>query len=170
MAGAPRKQIDKAEFIRLAVAGTKVAAIASALGVSLGTAKRRWDEWEEDIRQTRQATLLVAGGLPPESSTDVPAEATLDQIDEWLAVAKRKANDAALLGDEEAHLGYMRLIISLLEARRKAEPEKPKDPNENPDFIAAATRVRERWHKLAESLVRVANSPLAEMLTSKAKS
>ena len=55
------------------------------------------------------------------------------------------------------------------DSRRKAEPEKVKDPNDNPDFVAAAKRVRERWHKLADSLVRVAGSPLSETLARLAK-
>ncbi len=175
MAGAPKKQLApaiQATAIQMKASGASRSDIVKAFGKEGITVWRRLgEEWAPLVMaeiESRRKKAFVQG-VPIESGDDVPAGATLYQIDEWLAVAKQGANEAAALQDPDKHLSYMRMVISLLEARRKAEPEKVEDPNDSPDFVAAAARVRERWHKLAESLVRVANSPLAATLASMSK-
>ncbi len=158
-------------IVALLTRGVAASAIAAELGISAATAKRRIRELKGKVPAARAAALAAV--TPPAETQapadggeeiEVPAGATLEQIDHWLEVAKKKANEAATLGDPDAHLSYMRMVIALLEARRKSAPIPKADPNENPDLVEAAARVRERWHRLADSLVRVAKSPVAESI------
>lgn len=150
--------------------GVAASAIAHELGISPATAKRRIRELKGKVPAARAAALAaVAAAAPTVPAVDgeevaIPTGATLDQIDEWLAVAKKKAAEASDLKDPDAHLSYMRMVIALLEARRKSTPIPKVDPNDSPDMIEAAAAARERWHKLADSLVRVASSPIAESI------
>lgn len=97
----------------------------------------------------------------PAPAPDYSADSTIREIDTHLEVAKEKAAAAAAIGNADEHATYMRMIVQLLEARRKAAPAPKIDPNENPDMIAEAARARKMFYALAENLVRVASSPVA---------
>lgn len=147
--------------------GVSASVIAAELGISEATAKRRIRELKGKVPAARAAVIasVPAPMLPAaDEEVEIPSGATIDQIDEWLAVAKQKANESAALENPDAHLSYMRMVIALLEARRKSAPIPKPDPNENPDLVEAAARVRERWHRLAESLVRVSKSTVADSI------
>lgn len=156
-------------------AGHSAEAIADALGISPATVKRRIAELKGKVppaavlRPKAPAPELprapTSEGDIEEVADEVVTEGTsLAQIDEWLKVARERANAAADHGDSDNHIKYMRLAAMLLEAKRKATPIPKADPNEHPDMVEAAERVREKWHALAESLVRVSKSQVAETI------
>jgi len=157
------------------VRGMSANDIARDLGISLTTAKRRVAELKGKVPAEKTARLAAAKAAPPSapsppsddvpiSEEEIPAGATVEQIDKWLKVAEEKANNASALEDPDAHLSYLRIVLALIEARRKATPIPKPDPNDNPDMVEAAALVRERWHNLAENLSRVSKSPIAETI------
>lgn len=96
---------------------------------------------------------------------DLSLDSTLREIDAQLEVAKQKAEEASALGNAEEHATYMRMVIALLEARRKATPAPKIDPNESPDMIAAAEAARTRLFGIAEKLLELASSPVGETIS-----
>src|SRR5690348_17046017 len=164
------------------------AEIAHTLRISPATAKRRLRELKgKDPRPGRAfavkprppARQEPAPPAPPaesspdllnedEPSVELPLEfspdSTLQEIDKWLKVAKERAEAAAADDNPKAHAEYMRMIITLIEARRKAAPPPKVDPNDHPDMVAAAANVRKRWHNLADMLAHTASAPIAESI------
>lgn len=166
-------------------AGQSADRIAAELGVSVATAKRRMREIKGVVTETtgglrherraapvpraerpsRPAPKAERELAPPvdgdETVIEIPEGSSVEQIDRWLKVAEQEAEAASGDPDPDNHIKWVRLAASLLEARRKAAPIVKADPNDRPDTVAAAARVRARWHALADKLVFVANSPLA---------
>jgi hypothetical protein len=153
------------------VRGASADEMAHAFGVSAATMKRRMRELRGKVPAAKASVIAAVKSVSPTSSPTlddepppVAIEGTLKQIDEWLAVAKERAEGAAATGNADEHATYMRMVISLLEARRKATPPPKVDPNDSPDMVAAAAKVRKHWHDLANALVRVSNSPIADTI------
>lgn len=156
---------------------------AQGVKVSRATVARRMRELSGQVAEARATTMRkvkasrakapadsepgpdAADDAPlPETPEDIPAVASLEQLDRWIRYADA-AVEAAQLDDDRTALGpLLRVASALAETRRKATPPTPPDPNLNPDMIEAAERVRKRWHALAESLVRVSRSTLAESI------
>lgn len=170
-------------------AGASVERIASELGVSLSTAKRRMKEHRGGLAVARAVRRKVAPVQPtaapiqqsaeeetppntarsqrsslPEDVENVPEDTPLEQIDAWLKMAKEEADSASVDGEFETMAKMIRLAATLLTLKQKATPIAPPDPNEHPDMIAAAVRARKRLHTMANKLVFVAKSPLAESI------
>lgn len=188
-----RKRIDhgtdgQAKIALLMAGGHGADRIAAELGVSTATAKRRMREIKGVVtevkaegrqarrsaaRAPRPAPIAPSPALPavlPSTDGDedadisIPDGSSLEQIDRWLKVAEDEAEAAAGDEDPDNHIKWVRLATALIEAKRKASPIPKPDPNEHPDMIAAAARVRKRWHDLANNLVRVSKSPLVETI------
>lgn len=178
-----RKRIElgpdaNAQIVAGMVRGTSADELALQFKVSPATMKRRMRELRGKVPEAREKVVAQKIAAPPvtpraqpsapavDDASDVEAfgDATLKQIDEWLAVAKRKAEEAAATQNAEEHATYMRMVISLLEARRKATPPPKIDPNESPDMIELAKQAREKLHNLADALVRTSKSPIADTI------
>lgn len=178
-----RKRIElgpdaNAQIVAGMVRGASADELALQFKVSRPTMQRRMRELRGKVPEAREkavaqkmvtpSTLSRAAATAPtdDDASDVEAfgDATLKQIDEWLAVAKRKAEEAAATQNAEEHATYMRMVIALLEARRKATPPPKIDPNESPDMIELAKQAREKLHKLADALVRTSKSPIADTI------
>lgn len=117
---------------------------------SLSTIERRCDAF---------ATKAVRAPIarPPAPALEgvpeaVPSETPLAQIDEWLARVNAAADAAETDGNLSALSSLTAKAVSLLEARRKAQPLPQVDPNENPDLIALAKQSEEKLLKLVDEL------------------
>lgn len=185
MAGRPRLQIDlaiAAQMEAMAAAGASPAKIARATGLAIGTVKRRVAELRDGISASRAAATAlrqsspVLPSAPPAGDSDdgsvvlpdgapvVPPDASLDEIEHWLSEAKAAATLAKDRGETDNYQRWMRLVHVFIEARRKAMPPPKIDINDRPDMIEAAKMVRKRWFDLADNLMRVASSSLAETI------
>lgn len=166
-----RKRIgyDQAHLVALLGKGATVDEVAAAFGRSRTWAHARMQECKlqgaEARVRVRAADLAALPAEEPDAETpdegdaEIPEGTTLAQIDKWLSRAEREAKIAADKGDVDNHVKWVRLAASLIEARRKATPIAKPDPNESPDMVEAAARVRKHWHDLANAMQRVANSP-----------
>lgn len=93
-----------------------------------------------DSRAAARAALLAAD----ESTLE---QTPLEQIGEWLKMAREEVDIARRSDDLDMLQKMTRLAATLLTLQQKHTPIEPPDPNANPDFVAAASRVRERWHE-----------------------
>lgn len=124
--------------------------LAAELGVSPTTARRRRREARQGELQKRRTAAAVED--IPESSDDIPSGTTLEKLNYWLAIVERRAKQAENQGDFDTLVKMSRLAAVFLEAVRKATPPKVSDPNDDPDLIVLAGKVRERWHTLITNL------------------
>jgi hypothetical protein len=162
-----RKRIDlgndaDARIVASMVRGESAAVVARTLGCSLATAKRRMAELRKGVPAARAEKRGASPKLPattpraklPDPDGVIPEETTLEQIGEWLKLAKEEIAAASLTpGSEPETIAKMvRLAATLLALQVKATPPPKPDPNDNPDFVAAAERVRKRWHDLLEKV------------------
>jgi len=172
MAKRGRKRLDlgpdeDARVAAMVARGVPTEAIATALGTSLTTAKRRVAAVRAGVQAAKgvskrahlQAAMSAAApaaleaddgdvtgeGDDVDGGVGVPAGASLEQVDKWLARIEEKARLAETSNDDDAYMKYARLVVVLLDAKRKLAPPPPVDPNANPDLIEAARQVRERW-------------------------
>lgn len=155
-------------------AGMASDAIARQLKISPATVRRRVAELKGKVPPKFPTLASAPAPSPnltpadqdaaPPDDEQVPDGTSVSQIKAWLEIARERAAEAAGRNDVDNHVKYLRLAATLLEALRKATPVPKPDPNEHPDMVEAAARVRERWHKLADSLVRVSKSPVAETI------
>ena len=153
--------------------------IAAELGTSRATAARRMKELRAGVPEVRAARRAAAsrparvGALPaapatpskaqsssspvvlPDADT-VPEATPLEQINEWLKMAKEEAEVARTGDDLDTVQKMTRLAATLLTLQQKYTRPPPPDVNEHPDFVAAAARVRKRWHEL---LSKISKSP-----------
>lgn len=134
--------------------------IARELGCSPATAGRRMAAAKGGVPAARLVTrpspaAPVETPAPlPSVAEDIPEETPLEQIAEWLQMAKEEADAARSAGDVD-NLGKMlRIASTLLALQQKHTPVVAPDLNDNPDFIAAAARVRKRWHDRLDALAR----------------
>lgn len=169
-----RNRIDhgsdgQARIAMLVAAGHGPERIAAELGVSETTAKRRMREVRpavtavkaesrnarrEAVRAARPQSPPTSGPRMPsargEDEVEIPEGSSLEEIDYWLKLAKDEAAAAVDDEDPDNRIKWVRLAASLLEARRKVAPIPKADPNEHPDFVAAAARARQRMHELID--------------------
>lgn len=86
------------------------------------------------------------------ASSEVAEGADLETVDRWIEITQSAASAAQARGDFREMSSLLLRLTGLLEHKRKVQPPLAPDPNSNPDFVAAAKTVRERWHKLLEGL------------------
>jgi hypothetical protein len=151
-----------ARIVASMVRGESAAVVARTLGCSLATAKRRMAELRKGVPAARAEKRATAPSvsLPstraklPDPDGEIPEGTTLEQIGEWLKLAKDEIDAAGKIpGSEPETIAKMvRLAATLLALQVKATPPAKPDPNDNPDFMAAAERVRKRWHDLLEKV------------------
>ncbi len=72
----------------------------------------------------------------------------LATVDKWIPKVEKVAEDAQASKDYTAFNAAMSRLVTLLEHKRKATPIPKQDPNDSPDMIAAAEKVRKRFHEL----------------------
>lgn len=84
-----------------------------------------------------------------------PLEAadTLD-ADDMITAVQAEANAAKHRNDMATYAALTRLVVTLLEHKRKATPPPAPDPNANPDLIAYGAQVEERFVKLLNEWTR----------------
>jgi hypothetical protein len=135
-------------------------AIAAELGTSRATAARRMRALKPGVGAVRRASRAAAAPAPvakkaaplPEPDEEIAESTSLEQIGEWLRMAKDEAEAARSAGDVD-NLGKMlRIASTLLALQQKHTPVAPPDPNDNPDFIAAAERAKKRWLDLLDRI------------------
>jgi hypothetical protein len=109
-----------------------------------------------DVYAEDPATLPAPPGLPGapgELPVVVPADATLAQIDWWLDLAKKHVAEAEKAGNMAAVAAFMARAAAFTEARRKATPEPPPDPNANPDMVRMGEQVEAQLFRLVDALL-----------------
>lgn len=164
-----RKRADlgndaEARIVASMVRGDSAVVVARTLGCSLATAKRRMAELRKGVpaaRAEKRAAVVrepaaraekraaVAEPLP-DPDGEIPEGTTIEQIGKWLRLAEEEI--AAGKGEPDTIAKMVRLAATLLALRVKATPAPKADPNDNPDFVAAADRVRKRWHDLLDKV------------------
>lgn len=144
-------------------------AAAGVKGASRATVGRRMRELRGNVRVGRvratkkTARAPVEPDLPVESDTleDPPLPTNAEEIPEGLSLAllyrlrakAEAAGEHALKRKDLATFGAMgRLVTAVSEAIRKATPPAPPDPNEHPDMLALAERVRKDLHELLDKV------------------
>jgi hypothetical protein len=140
------------------VRGESAAVVARTLGCSLATAKRRMAELRKGVPAARAekraaaqpALAPKASAALPDPDGEIPEGTTIEQIGKWLRLAEEEI--AAGKGEPDTIAKMVRLAATLLALQVKATPPPKADPNDNPDFVAAAERVRKRWHDLLEKV------------------
>jgi hypothetical protein len=125
--------------------------------ISRATIGRRMTELRPKVKKARAAAL--AKGSPrtkaplPSSPEEIPEDADLATIDEWLRDAKAMADAAYAAGDLDGFGKMGRLSSAFIIAKIKATPPKPPDPSERPDMIASRERARDEFHKLVKRVL-----------------
>lgn len=161
--GRNRQELTAAEEAHLMALMTKGETVARATAslkamgakTSTATVARRMRELASKVREARVSVVPPPASVPdlPESEEEIPEGIDLGTYDRWIAKAETMAKQAEL-DKNLVELGKAgRLVVMLLDAKRKATPPAPPDPNERPDMIAAAQRARDALHKLVDSAV-----------------
>jgi hypothetical protein len=159
--GRQRKDLGSdadARIVASMVRGESAAVIARTLGCSAATAKRRMAELRKGVPAARAekraaappALAPKASATLPDPDGEIPEGTTIEQIGKWLKLAEEEI--AAGKGEPDTIAKMVRLAATLLALQVKATPPAKPDPNDNPDFMAAAERVRKRWHDLLEKV------------------
>lgn len=99
-----------------------------------------------------------AGGPPPgvlplTSTTAIPDDAPLAAYDWWADEARRAYLSAKAVGNTAAASTWARVSAQILEAKRKATPDKAPDPNEAPDYIRLAEAVEAKLLELVDKVL-----------------
>lgn len=160
-----RKRIElgadvEAKIVSLMARGGTADSISKALGISMRTAGRRMQELRSRVsavRLEKRKAIPLSPAPLPESDEEVPEDTPLEQIGVWLKMAKEEADAARLAGETENMVKTLRLASTLLALQQKATPVAPPDPNDNPDMVAAAVRVRKRLRALMENMAKLAS-------------
>lgn len=159
----PRKKMGAdadSRIVALIARGATAETIAHTLGVSKTTAFRRMQELRGDAvavraekRKKAPAPDVAPGPKPlPDTVESIQEETPLEQINAWLKMTQEEVDAARSAGESETTAKMIRLASALLTLKNKATPITPPDPNENPDFVALAERVRKRWHDLIDRM------------------
>ncbi len=130
--------------------GQSLDTIAKATGLSRATVQRRQKELKEGG--------WTAPSPSAPSDTEMPeAELSAEElanVDKWIPVIEKMIEHAF---DEKNHTDFnasMSRLIALQEHKRKATPLPKIDPNDSPDMVAAAARVRKMWHDLIDKAAK----------------
>lgn len=171
-----RKRIElasaiKEQFREDMKRGMSSAQLAAKYKMSERTTKRRMQEQkagvETELVAQRQAKRVqdksTASVALPEADA-IPVDAPLEQLNAWLRTAREEVDTARAIGDIDTMQKMMRIAATLLALQQRYTAPPPPDPNANPDMIEAATRVRKKWHALADRLVEVSKSGLADSI------
>jgi len=129
------------------------AALSSAghTGLSQSTIYRR-------MQEARKAPVRVepdASDVRPLPATpaEIPGDATVGEIDTWLARIQRLSIVAEADGDLSGFGALGRLSATMMEARRKALPPDIADPNDAPDMVAMGKAVAQRLVEMVAQVV-----------------
>lgn len=161
---------DASSIVRalMASGGTakSIAAALRAKGIdaSPATIGRRMKELRGKVRERKRGNAPPppapkgrakrAPSVPvpplPTSPDEIEGDTPLETINAWIETAEEIATLAKKDGNLPV-IGQMgRLVASLLEAKRKATPPTPPDPNDNPDMVALGAKVAEQMHKYVD--------------------
>lgn len=121
---------------------------AEGVRASRATIARRMHDLSGRVVEER-AKVHVAPELPT-SPDEIPAGATLAQLDGWIRQAEAAITTAESEGDLALMGQMLRVASSLAETRRKATPPARPDPNDSPDMVRLAAQAAERLHKMID--------------------
>lgn len=170
-----RKRIElsaahEAEIAVRAARNEPVRTIASALGgaVSVATIDRRVRELKAGASQ-KKARHHGKVPHPPSTPKIEPAEAEtlpdsvpegtpLEQIEKWMRRIETAVDKAEKDGNLAAFSSLMMRLRSFEDARRKATPIPPPDPNANPDFIELGAQAERRLTQIIHDAFRPAGA------------
>lgn len=129
---------------------------AENVNLSRATIGRRMRELSGRVKKERADALAASKPNPkaplPASPEEIPEDADLETLNEWLDTAKRMGRVAELDGDLESLARAGRLAASLLDAKRKATPPTKADPNDHPDMVKLGAEVAERMHAIIKQV------------------
>lgn len=157
----PRKELGvdaNSRIVELMARGMTIEGIARAMEISKTTAFRRCQELKGEATAARQTarTKTEQASAPkrnapaalPSDPDSIPDDTPLEQIGAWLKMARDEVDAARAAGESELVLKTTRVAAGLLAMQQKFTPVAAPDPNDNPDFIKSAKKVREHWHDL----------------------
>jgi hypothetical protein len=126
--------------------GGTAESISRAMGLSRATVGRRMKE-----RKAGKAPKPPSAPAPlPEIPEEIPEGLDLATVDKWIPKVERAAEAAEREENYAAFASLTARLVALLDHKRKATPLPKIDPNDSPDMVAAAERVRKRWHELVK--------------------
>ncbi len=133
----------------LASRGLGQGEIAKIVGVGIGTVNNYLKTKVTSLPETPPAVPLT--GEAEDTPDEIPEGVDVGTVDKWIRKIERAAETAEQAREFNAMSSLMTKLTALLEHKRKAAPPAPPDPNQNPDFVEAARRARERLHKLIDT-------------------
>lgn len=135
--------------LRLSLEETYRRAVAGGYTQSKRTLARRMAESAAAAGVDRPRPAPLGPDLPA-TPDDIPAGTDVETLNRWLERAERGAAEAERDGNL-SQIGNMgRLAKALIEARHKATPPAPPNPDDNPDMVALAAVAAEKFHKLID--------------------
>src|SRR5262245_52946112 len=108
------------------------------LGISVGAVNKIIAE--PPLDPVPSNSVATSDEVPDE----IPEDTDLSTVDKWIPRVEKLIAAAEAGRDFGAASSLIAKLHSLLEHKRKASPPPKADPNENPDFIEAARRAKER--------------------------
>jgi hypothetical protein len=93
------------------------------------------------------------GVEPLTPTTPIPEDAPLAAYDWWVEESRQAYMKAKASGNTAAAATWARVSSQVLEARRKATPDKEADPNESPDYIRLAEQVEAKLLELVDKVL-----------------
>ena len=152
-------------------AGASYADIQRRFDVSPGTVTNALKEAKAKKPTPAPLPAALAVVAPPTSTPDaVPAPPTREDLVSFLsAQAEQLKTEIKATTEPTARAALNRNLTTVHALVARLLPPPPLDPNVGvfvtaEDMNAAAARVRKRWHDMADSLVRVSQSPVGETI------
>jgi hypothetical protein len=113
------------------------------------TAARRVAEAKGKPRSGGRTGPTVPPDMP-ERPDDIPAGASLEQIDEWIAGGVEMLAVAKADGNIGGWASTQRVLATLTALRDKKTPPAPPDPDANPDLKRAGATAAQRLHEMID--------------------
>lgn len=134
---------------------------AGAPDITVRTVARRMAALRPDVlagRAARREAVALppetgAGAALPASPDEIPANASLTELDALRARCRKALDDAEMDGDLKLVGQLIRVASALEDMIRKATPRPAADPNEQPDMVRMGAEVAERLHRMVDLIV-----------------
>ncbi len=133
-----------AEISERTARGQSLDTISKALSLSRATVQRR----QRELKDGGRIPTPVVDLLEDEALVSDIGPADQATVDKWIPRVEKVAEAAQASKDYAAFNSAMSRLVALLDQKRKNSPIPKQDPNDSPDMVAAAERVRKRFHEL----------------------